>query len=48
MEKLKKLIINIKWLPSKLFNRLVITLRRISVGRSLITYGVIFIRGTGK
>lgn len=48
MEKLKKLIINIKWLPSKLFNRLIFSLRRISVGRSLITYGVIFIRGTGK
>lgn len=48
MSKIKKFILNAKWYPSKLYNRIVFRVRHMEKGRKLITYGIIFVRGTGK
>lgn len=45
---IKQWIIKIKWMPINLINKLIMKLRRISYGSNLVTYGMIFIRGTGK
>lgn len=46
--KMKQTIIKIKWLIPGLINQLVMKLRGISYGKHLLTYGTIFIRGTGS
>lgn len=45
--KIKRLIIKTKWLPNAVFNRVVFKLRGIKFGHSFVTYGAIFVRGTG-
>lgn len=45
---IKKAIIKIKWFPSSIFNKVVFRLRNIEYGNELLTYGRLFIRGTGK
>ena len=48
MRKLKNLIIKIKWLPSALYNKCIMKLRGISYGRNFVSFGTMFVRGTGK
>lgn len=45
---IKQWVIRIKWMPADLLNRIVMRLRHICYGKKLLTYGPIFIRGTGK
>lgn len=46
--KIKQVIIKIKWFIPDIINKIVMKSRRITVGKNLLTYGRIFIRGTGK
>lgn len=45
---IKKLIIKVKWFPSQLFNKSVLNIKEIRYGKNFITYGRLFVRGTGK
>lgn len=45
---IKNTIIAIKYFPSDIFNRLVMTLRGIKYGQGLKTFGCMFIRGRGQ
>lgn len=48
MKKIKKLVIDIKWLPAAMLNKMVMFVRGIESGKNLKCYGSLFIRGTGK
>lgn len=45
---IKRCIIKMKWWPSLLINKFQFCLRKIEYGCHLVTYGKIFVRGTGK
>lgn len=45
---IKELIIKIKYMPANIYNKVNMYIRRIEFGSNLHTYGLIFIRGTGK
>ena len=45
---IKHFIIKIKWFPSDLFNKTILNVRGFKVGKNLLTYGMMFIRGTGN
>lgn len=45
---IKRCIIKMKWWPSLLINKFQFCFRKIEYGCQLVTYGKIFIRGTGK
>lgn len=47
IEKLKKIFIQIKWMPSHLINLAILKIRKVSCGKNLRTFGLMFIRGTG-
>ena len=44
----KQLIIKIKWFIPSIMNKINMKIRGISYGKEFISYGTIFIRGTGK
>lgn len=44
---IKRLIIKAKWFPASIYNKVVMKIRGISYGKSLITYGTLFVRGKG-
>ncbi len=43
----KRTLIQLKWKPMHILNQMVMRLKGISYGTNLVTYGSIFIRGTG-
>lgn len=45
---IKKTIIKIKWIPTAIINKMVFRIRDISYGKNLVTFGTIFVRGTGN
>ncbi|GHU74823.1 transferase [Clostridia bacterium] len=45
---LKETVLAIKWFPAGLLNVLLLKLRRANIGTNFISYGLIFIRGTGS
>lgn len=48
MKKLKRLIIKMKWMPSALYNKMMMHFRGIRTGKEFVSYGSMFIRGTGR
>lgn len=48
MKKIKSLIIKLKWLPSALYNKSIMKIRRIACGKNFTSFGTMFIRGTGS
>ena len=48
MKNIKRLIIKIKWIPAALYNKMVMRIRGIKCGEGFVSFGTIFIRGTGE
>lgn len=46
--KMKQLIINVKWFIPSMINKFIMKIRGIPYGKNLVTYGILFIRGTGN